>query len=514
MLNLEQTRYHTIPIHLASEYWYCAAKIYHNTRLGGVQTKQKQTGKERHERKAIQDLKSIPNDFTPLKPGSIEQFKEIMLNQVKNALEAKIVLTNSDETTLYYGVIPHLNCIGKPDAVDCSNGDYPIIVERKYTKHTPTEPYLDHKIQAHLYMMTLSELGFNPVTSRIEYWSQDNNKLMASFDLDFEKELQEKAIQGVKGTAQILMGSNELIATQNPNKCKVCEYRIVCKWRTDIRCYSPPYFLDIETNLAGNLIWCIGIYDPVDSSFNQFFLEPGDEESNILTKMVEIVSKRPMSNILTFSGSNFDNRVIGKQLIANSMDSSIVNRIWDVHPRLMWKLGVKKTGGLKLLSSFYGFRYEIEMNGIEAAILYGDYLNSSDELIRNQLLRYNKDDVMALAHLAINIQDAFEITSTSQMNKEDRDLLRIFYECSNLKIRKRVGKGLDVELKFRISNKLDEITLKALLDKHGFNARPGIDKKKPVLRLYGYTRVSEILTLMGDSLDEIMNARGIKRYDF
>ena len=79
---------------------------------------------------------------------------------------------------------------------------------------------------------------------------------------------------------------------------------------------------------------------------NARFLEQGDEESFLLNSMIKVLVKRPLSNILTFSGSNFDNRIIGKRLSANSLDSSIVYRVRDVHPRLLWKLGVKKTGGL------------------------------------------------------------------------------------------------------------------------------------------------------------------------
>jgi len=408
MPSLDEFRRHAIPVYLASEYWYCAAKIFHLSKFGQVFSEQMQVGLEKHEVKAVEELRLLEGRITPVMPESVEQLKELMFQQVTHAINEKTTLSNSEKTTLYLGILSELNCIGKPDAVDCTNGIHPIVVERKFTKKAPNEPWLDHLVQAQLYMMTLQELGFPSVKSRIEYWGQDDNQLAKTFELSPKDELMEKAIQGIGNTAQILKGSNELIPTKNPNKCRICEYRVLCRWRADVQGYSPPYFLDIETNMEGTLVWCIGIFDPMEAKLSQFFLEPEADEPSTLRDGLQLLSQRPSSRILSFSGSAFESRILQQRLEAHNFSTDISRRILDVHPKICWKLKLRSTGGLKLFSSKYGYNYKYEMDGAEAASLYCDYQKSKKQSIRSLLLRYNEDDVMALIHLAKRIPDAFD----------------------------------------------------------------------------------------------------------
>jgi CRISPR/Cas system-associated exonuclease Cas4 (RecB family) len=507
MPSLDEFRKHAIPVYMASEYWYCAAKIYHSTRLGRVPSEQKHIGREMHELKATEDLQSLKGVIAPILPESVEQLKELMSIQVGKAISDKIILTNSDETTLYCGILSELNCIGKPDAVDCTDGINPVVIERKFVKYPPSEPWLDHKIQAQLYMMTLQELGFPSVKSRIEYWGQDDNQPIITFELRPEDELKEKAIQGIDDTAQILKGSNELIPTKNPNKCRVCEYRVFCKWRADVQGYSPPYFLDIETNIEGTLVWCVGIFDAVEAKFTQFFLEPEADEPSMLRDGLQLLSQRPSSRILSFSGSAFESRILRKRLEAHNFGSDISRRILDVHPKICWELKLKSTGGLKLLSSKYGYNYKYEMDGSEAASLYGDYQKSKKQSIRSLLLRYNEDDVMALIYLAMRIPDAFDYNRfVTVLDDRERELLRRFYESSRLIIRKDAH---NIELRFRYYDEENGVILRTLLEAHGFNPRFGVDKNTRVIRMYGYSQVSDFLSILGDNLDKIIADRSL-----
>jgi len=219
----------------------------------------------------------------------------------------------------------------------------------------------------------------------------------------------EKAIQGIESTAQILKGSNELIPTKNPNKCRVCEYLVLCKWRADTPEYQPPYFLDIETNLEGTLVWCIGIFDPIEARFTQFFLETEVDELSILRDTIRLLSRRPSSRIMSFSASAFDKRIIRKRLEANNLDIGISKRIVDLHPILRTRLGEKVLGRFKEFSSKYGYEFIYDdMDGEEAALLYEEYKSSKKQSIKIKLLNYNKDDAMALVYLAMKIPDAFD----------------------------------------------------------------------------------------------------------
>ena len=508
MPTLDEFRKQAVPIYLASEYWYCAAKIFHLSKLGQVSSEQKQVGLEKHEVKAIEGLQSLEGRITPVMPESVEQLKELMFQQVTHAINEKTILSNSEKTTLYLGILSELNCIGKPDLVDCTDGIHPIVVERKFTKQAPNEPWLDHLVQAQLYMMTLQELGFPSVKSRIEYWGREDNQLLRTFELEPEDKLKEQAIQGIENTSQILRGSNELIPTKNPNKCRVCEYIVLCRWRADIPEYQPPYFLDIETNLEGTLVWCIGIFDPVEARFTQFFLEPEADESSILRDSIQLFSKRPSSRIMSFSASAFERRIIRKRLEANDLDVGISKRIVDLHPILRARLREKILGGLKEFSSKYGYMFMYEgMDGLQAALLYDEYKSNKKRSIKNKLLDYNRDDVIALVYLAMKMPDAFDFKrSQLGIRDEDNELLKSFYESSNLIIRRNYRRrgGSNIELRFRCKDEEERSLLSSILEQSGFSPRLGMDKKTWLIRMYGYTQVSDFLSMLGDNLDKRM----------
>jgi len=509
MPSLDEFRRHAIPVYLASEYWYCAAKIFHLSKLDQVSSEQKQVGLEKHEVKAVEELRSLEGRITPVMPESVEQLKELMFQQVTHAINEKTMLSNSEKITLYLGILSELNCIGKPDVVDCTDGIHPIVVERKFTKQAPNEPWLDHLVQAQLYMMTLQELGFPSVKSRIEYWGREDNKLLRTFELKPEDKLKEQAIQGIENTAQILRGSNELIPTKNPNKCRVCEYIVLCRWRADIPEYQPPYFLDIETNLEGTLVWCIGIFDPVEARFTQFFLEPEADESSILCDSIQLFSQRPSSRIMSFSASAFERRIIRKRLEANDLDVGISKRIVDLHPILRARLREKVLGGLKELSIKYGYKFMYDdMDGPKAALLYSKYQLSKEQSIKNKLLNYNRDDVMALRHLAMNIPDAFDYKRFQVgIKDEDKELLKSFYESSSLIIRRDPARQNNIEIRFRCNDEEERSLLRNILEQHGFYPRLGMDKKTRLIRMYGYTQVSDLLFMLGDNLDKRMASR-------
>ncbi|MCJ7573508.1 ribonuclease H-like domain-containing protein, partial [Candidatus Bathyarchaeota archaeon] len=166
---------------------------------------------------------------------------------------------------------------------------------------------------------------------------------------------------------------------------------------------------------------------------------------------------------------------------------------------------------LKLLSSKYGYNYKYEMDGPEAASLYGDYQKSKKQSIRSLLLRYNEDDVLALIHLAKRIPDAFDCNRfVAVLDDGERELLRRFYESSRPIIRPRADGRLDIELRFRYYDEKNGIILSTLLEAHGFNPRFGVDKNTRVIRMYGYSQVSDFLSIVGDDLDKIIASRNGK----
>jgi len=90
----------------------------------------------------------------------------------------------------------------------------------------------------------------------------------------------------------------------------------------------------------------------------------------------------------------------------------------------------------------------------------------------------------------------------AELDDRERELLRRFYESSRLIIRSRVDRGFDIELRFRYYDEDNGVMLSNLLERHGFSPRFGVDKNTRVIRMYGYSQVSDFLSILGDDLDK------------
>jgi hypothetical protein len=71
------------------------------------------------------------------------------------------MLVNSDNSDMYYSILPELRCIGLPDLIDHSYGR-PVVVEKKFEGTTPDLIWLDHELQLAIYMVSVERLGIKP----------------------------------------------------------------------------------------------------------------------------------------------------------------------------------------------------------------------------------------------------------------------------------------------------------------------------------------------------------------
>lgn len=185
-----------------------------------------------------------------------------------------------------------------------------------------------------------------------------------------------------------------------------------------------------------------------------------------------------------------------------------------MYPIIRWKLKKKALGGLKTIAAECGYKFKYgDMNGLKAASLYGDYKRNRKQSIKNRLLEYNKDDVMALVHLAMRMPDAFDCKQfVGKIEDEERELLRSFYKPSYLKVRHRSKRGLDVELRFPCRSHKKRCELTKILEQNGFNPRFGMDKNTEVIRMYGYEQVSDFLSILKENLDKIISSRYLESH--
>src|ERR1700733_9701547 len=75
---------------------------------------------------------------------------------------------------------------------------------------------------------------------------------------------------------------------------------------------KPELFLDIETNLAQSYVWMFGICAGREGGYKSFFAESPRREKAILVKFLSFMESRPDAELLTYSATRFEERVIRK----------------------------------------------------------------------------------------------------------------------------------------------------------------------------------------------------------
>ena len=470
-------------------YWYCAAKIVHQRIVGDVETMEKIGGAQRHEDAAEDILKRIGPLREISLPKKLSNVMKLMRIQVSNALARKQTLANKRDVLTYVAVVPELRCFGVPDEVDCKNGEWPLVIERKYVRRIPQKPWLDHCVQVGVYVMGLMALGFSPPYGILRYHADG---LEESFRVELGKQLEDKIRTAVMQTRAILNREIEPKPTSNPRKCRVCEYRVVCKSRSDIESYDAPYIFDIETDTDGRYIWGISIYYCGNAELKQFFAEKTGQESQIIRGFLSYVNKNPTAPILSFSGSDYDYRILNARLTHYGLPSQDERRFIDVYSYL-------RQGGLRgrladISSPFYMYRHS-NLKGDASWRYYLKFLKSktikSRQKLKRTLLEYNADDVMALLSICINRPKLFEeaLASTVLVPRSPhkvRYLKEIYSKTGRVIRRVRPDRRRDIEVRFRSSNIEELKQVVEALSSIGFKAKISRDKNANAVRLYGH----------------------------
>src|SRR5262249_10015278 len=161
-------------------------------------------------------------------------------------------------------------------------------------------------------------------------------------------------------------------------------------------------YLDIETDLAGTLIWLIGIYVEDENKTYSFFAETPDGEKKILSEMLQFFEERSELNILSFSGTRFEERLFKKRLGAHGLSQVVTERIKDLYFEIHDAVAFPCQGlGLKNIAEFCGFKWRDEgMSGFSLALMYG----GSGKSVRPTAIRYNEDDLLSLKHVVDHIE--------------------------------------------------------------------------------------------------------------
>jgi len=162
-------------------------------------------------------------------PATLVELLATMHVVVKNAMKKRSSLVNSDETRMYWAILPELGCIGFPDLVDCKDGT-PVVVERKkrIVGNIPSEPWENHKLQLAIYMLSLERIGLKPEFGVLEYVKQATGQ-SRRFEVRLNEELRRRTLDAVEAVKD-LIGGEKPIPTTNRHKCERCNFADKCQW--------------------------------------------------------------------------------------------------------------------------------------------------------------------------------------------------------------------------------------------------------------------------------------------
>lgn len=211
-----------------AEYFYCQAKLVMQRQIGDIENGKMTEGKMLHEKKAQDNLSQFDlgrASAPELLADAIEHSKM----ELTKALEDRVPLENPKDGILFAAVVPNLRLWGKPDRADCTNGEWPIIIDYKFTEKLPTRPWPNDKVQLGVYMLGIETLGFKPLYGFLEYNLRDKKDQSKIFKVDLDEELRKLVRSTAESARRIIDGQQEPMP-DSPRKCQRCEYH-ECKWK-------------------------------------------------------------------------------------------------------------------------------------------------------------------------------------------------------------------------------------------------------------------------------------------
>jgi Icc-related predicted phosphoesterase/uncharacterized protein YprB with RNaseH-like and TPR domain len=161
-----------------------------------------------------------------------------------------------------------------------------------------------------------------------------------------------------------------------------------------------PIFLDIETDISCKNVWLIGLLE--DGQYSSLYANTWDEESEILSNLIELIKKRPDSCLISYSGTGFDKNVLQRAIERNKLDTEY----FSLYPHYDLCQTIRRNYifphnnfKLKELGAFLGYNFQHqEFDGFKVALAYHEHINSNEPLDK-KYLEYNEDDVRSTEYL-------------------------------------------------------------------------------------------------------------------
>ena len=161
--------------------------------------------------------------------------------------------------------------------------------------------------------------------------------------------------------------------------------------------------LDLEYN---PYVWLYGATYVKDQIRVPLFLwndDPKGEKRN-LKKLIEFINCYPKAPLITWNGNSADIPQIRKALELHRL-----TELMDINSRLHIDLYLWVSKNIRLpiprftvkaVGEYFGYpRVTQGVDGMLASLLYQEYLDTGNDVIKENLIDYNKDDVNSLIHI-------------------------------------------------------------------------------------------------------------------
>lgn len=159
-------------------------------------------------------------------------------------------------------------------------------------------------------------------------------------------------------------------------------------------------FFDIETDIACERVWLIGLQ--IDGQFIRFYADNWEQEKDILEKFTEILRKNPDHTLVSFSGTNFDHRVILDAMQRHGMNTDVFSSRSHIDLCILLRrcfIFPSQSFALKNLGSFLGYPFKCpDLDGFTVALRYHAHVEEGKPL-DPEILKYNEDDVKVIPFL-------------------------------------------------------------------------------------------------------------------
>ena len=158
-------------------------------------------------------------------------------------------------------------------------------------------------------------------------------------------------------------------------------------------------YIDIETDLNGKFIWLVGLHVEEEARTYSFFAKTPAHEQDALTKLFQFLTARPELQLLSYSNSSVEQRLLPQRFSAYGLPPAVVGRIRDIYYAIHASAAFPlQTTTLKEISRWCGFRARHpDIDGFGAALSYGS--GNPNKRLKQKLLEYNEDDILSLKHV-------------------------------------------------------------------------------------------------------------------